>query len=42
VPCLIRWPAVVKPGTAINDIGKKTLLKGKTIGDMTYKVHPDG
>jgi Arylsulfatase A and related enzymes len=21
VPCLIRWPGVIKPGTVINDIG---------------------
>jgi len=60
VPCLIRWPGVIKPGTIINDIGahedmiptimaaagdpniKQDLLKGKTIGDMTYKVHLDG
>jgi arylsulfatase A-like enzyme len=60
VPCLIRWPGVIKPGTIINDIGahedmiptlmaavgdpniKDELLKGKTIGNMTYKVHIDG
>jgi arylsulfatase A-like enzyme len=60
VPCLIRWPGVIKPGTIINDIGahedmvptlmaavgattvKGDLLKGKTIGDVTYKVHLDG
>jgi len=60
VPCLIRWPGVIKPGTVINDIGahedmiptvmaavgdpkmKEDLLKGKKIGDMTYKVHLDG
>jgi arylsulfatase len=60
VPCLIRWPGVIQPGTIINDIcahedmiptllaaaGDPTvtedLLKGKTIGDMTYKVHLDG
>ena len=60
VPCLIRWPGVIKPGTVINDIGahedmvptllvaagaatvKEDLLKGMTIGDMTYKVHLDG
>ena len=60
VPCMIRWPGVVKPGTIINDIGahedmvptvlaaagdptvKEDLLKGKKIGDMTYKVHLDG
>ena len=60
VPCLIRWPGVIKPGTIINDIGahedmiptvlaaagdpniKQDLLKGKQIGDTTYKVHLDG
>jgi arylsulfatase len=60
VPCLIRWPNVIKPGTIINDIGahedmiptlmaavgdsniKDELMKGKTIGNMTYKVHLDG
>ncbi|MGO9586406.1 MAG: arylsulfatase [Limisphaerales bacterium] len=59
VPCLIRWPGVIKPGTIINDIGahedmfptllaavgdanvKDELLAGKTVGDMTYKVHLD-
>ena len=60
VPCMIRWPGVIKPGTIINDIGahedmiptllaaagdpavKEDLLKGKKVGDMTYKVHLDG
>jgi len=60
VPCLMRWPGVIKPGTIINDIGahedmmptilaaagdttiKEDLLKGKKVGDMTYKVHLDG
>jgi arylsulfatase A-like enzyme len=60
VPCLIRWPGVIKPGTIINDIGshedmlptllaavgdttvKEDLLKGRKVGDMTYKVHLDG
>jgi len=60
VPCMIRWPGVIKPGTIINDIGahedmmptllaaagdstlKEDLLKGKKIGDMSYKVHLDG
>jgi len=60
VPCLIRWPGVIKPGTIVNNIGahedmvptllaaagdttvKDDLLKGKEIGDMTYKVHLDG
>jgi len=60
VPCLIRWPGVIKPGMIINNIGahedmmptimaavgdpniKEDLLKGKTVGDMTYKVHLDG
>jgi arylsulfatase A-like enzyme len=60
VPCLIRWPGVIKPGTIINDIGshedmfptllaaagdtaaKEDLLKGKRVGDTTFKVHIDG
>ncbi len=60
VPCMIRWPGVIKPGTIINDIGshedmlptllaavgdttvKEDLLKGRKVGDMTYKVHLDG
>jgi len=60
VPCVIRWPGVIKPGTIINDIGahedmlptllaaagdtaaKQDLLKGRTVGSMTYKVHIDG
>ena len=60
VPCVIRWPGVIKPGTVINDMGahedmlptllaaagdttvKENLLKGKTVGDTTYKVHLDG
>ena len=60
VPCIIRWPGVIKPGTIINDMGahedmlptvmaavgdptiKEDLLKGKKIGDTTYKVHLDG
>jgi len=60
VPCAIRWPSVIKPGTLINGICahedmlptilaaagepsvKEELLKGKSIGDMTYKVHLDG
>ena len=60
VPCVIRWPGVIKPGTIINDIGahedmlttllaaagntnvKEELLKGKTVGGTTYKVHLDG
>ena len=60
VPCVIRWPGVIKPGTIINDIGshedmfptllaaagdttaKEDLLKGKKVGDMTFKVHIDG
>ncbi|MGD0208462.1 MAG: arylsulfatase [Verrucomicrobiota bacterium] len=60
VPCLIRWPGVIKPGTVINDMGsmedmiptllaavgdttiKEDLLKGRTIGDTTFKVHLDG
>ncbi len=60
VPCMIKWPGTIKPGTIINNIGahedmlstlvaaagdttaKEDLLKGRTIGDMTYKVHLDG
>jgi len=60
VPCAIRWPGVIKPGTVINDICahedmlmtlvtaagdttvKEDLMKGRKIGDMTYKVHLDG
>ena len=60
VPCAIRWPGVIKPGTIINDIGahedmlptllaaagdttvKEDLLKGRKVGNMTYKVHLDG
>jgi arylsulfatase len=60
VPCLIKWPGTIKPGTVINDIGahedmlttllaaagdttvKQDLLKGRTIGERSYKVHLDG
>jgi len=60
VPCAIRWPGVIKPGTIVNDIGahedmvptlmaaagdpgiKEALLKGKSLGATTYKVHLDG
>ena len=60
MPCMIRWPGVIKPGTIINDMGahedmiptllaavgdasvKEDLLKGKTYGDKTFKVHLDG
>jgi arylsulfatase len=60
VPCFIRWPGVIKPGTIINDISshedmfptllaaagdttaKEDLLKGKKVGDTTFKVHIDG
>jgi arylsulfatase len=60
VPCAIRWPGVVKPGTVVNEIGshedmlatllaaagdttvKEDLLKGRKVGDTTYKVHIDG
>jgi arylsulfatase A-like enzyme len=59
VPCAIRWPGVIKPGTVINDICahedmlptllaaagdttvKEDLLKGRQVGEMTYKVHLD-
>jgi arylsulfatase len=60
VPCVIRWPGTIKPGTVINEIGshedmlttllaaagdttvKEDLLKGRKVGDATYKVHLDG
>jgi arylsulfatase len=60
VPCLMRWPGVIKPGTIVNDVGshedmlltllaaagasglKEELLKGKKVGDQTFKVHLDG
>jgi arylsulfatase A-like enzyme len=40
VPCIIRWPGVIKPGTVINDIGShedmmETLLAAA--GDTTAK-----
>src|SRR6476620_11094458 len=60
VPCVVRWPGKIKPGSVSNemvahhdwlptflamagdaDVADK-LLKGYTIGDMTYKVHLDG
>ena len=60
VPCMVRWPGKIKPGTVSNQIVghhdwlptllamagdadvKEKLLKGHTVGDMTYKVHLDG
>ncbi|MFO0962166.1 MAG: arylsulfatase [Phycisphaerales bacterium] len=60
VPCVIRWPGVIKPGTIVNEIGAhedmmptllaaagdpkatEELLKGRKIGDQTFKVHLDG
>jgi arylsulfatase A-like enzyme len=60
VPCLVRWPGKINPGTVSNEIVAHhdwlptflamggdpditdKLLKGYTIGDMTYKVHLDG
>jgi arylsulfatase A-like enzyme len=60
VPCVVRWPGKIKPGTVSNEMVahhdwlptflamagdadvKDKLLKGYTIGDMTYKVHLDG
>ena len=60
VPCMIKWPGTIKPGTVVNDIGahedmlttilaaagdttvKEDLLKGRTIGERSYKVHLDG
>ena len=40
VPCLMRWPGVIKPGTIINDIGAHedmvtTLLAA--VGDPNVK-----
>ncbi len=60
VPCLVKWPGTIKPGTLVNDIGahedmlttilaaagdttvKEDLLKGRAIGERSYKVHLDG
>jgi arylsulfatase len=60
VPCMVRWPGKIKPGTVSNEIFSHLdwlptltaiagdaqvtdkLLKGYTVGDMTYKVHLDG
>ena len=60
VPCLIKWPGKIKPGSVSNGIQnhedlfvtlaaaaglpnlKEELVKGKKMGDMTYKVHLDG
>jgi arylsulfatase A-like enzyme len=60
VPTAIRWPAVIKAGTIINEIAshedmmttllaaagspdaKEELLKGKQVGNKTFKVHLDG
>jgi len=60
VPCMIRWPGHIAPGSVSNDIIshldwmptllaaagdtsiKTELLNGKTVGNMTYKVHLDG
>ena len=60
VPCLIKWPGTIKPGTVVNDIGahedmlptilaaagdatvKEDLLKNRTVGERSYKVHLDG
>ena len=60
VPCLMKWPGTIKPGTVVNDIGahedilttvlaaagdatvKEDLLKGRTVGERSYKVHLDG
>ena len=60
VPCFIRWPGVIKPGTIINDsashedmfptvlaaagdtTAKEDRLKGRRVGDTTFKVHIDG
>jgi arylsulfatase len=60
VPCMVRWPGKIKPGSVSNQIVghhdwlptflamagdadvKEKLLKGHTVGEMTYKVHLDG
>jgi len=60
VPCLIKWPGHIKPGTEANGVQshedlfvtlaaaaglpnlKDELLKGKTMGGASYKVHIDG
>ena len=60
VPCMVRWPGKIKPGSVSNQIVghhdwlptlmaiagddkiTEKLLKGHKVGDMTYKVHPDG
>lgn len=60
VPCMIRWPGKIKPGTISNEIVSHLdwfptllglagnskvadeLLKGKKVGETTYKVHLDG
>ena len=60
VPCVVRWPGKIKPGSVSNEMVAHhdwlptflamagdaevtdKLLKGYTIGDMTYKVHLDG
>src|SRR5207245_9510106 len=60
VPCVVRWPGKIKPGSVSNEIVghhdwlptflamagdaevKDKLLKGYTIGDMTYRVNLEG
>ena len=60
VPCMVRWPGKIKPGSVSNQIvghhdwlptllamaGEEDIIeklkKGYKVGDMTYKVHPDG
>ena len=60
VPCMVRWPGKIKPGSVSNQIVghhdwlptllaiagddniTEELMKGHKVGDMTYKVHPDG
>ena len=40
VPCMIRWPGVIKPGTVINDIGAHEDMMGTllaAVGDTTAK-----
>ncbi len=59
VPCVIRWPGVIEPGSVVNDLCahedflptlaaaagepdiKGKLLKGHSLGGVTFKVHLD-
>ena len=60
VPCMIRWPGTIAPGSVVNHVGahedmlttflaaagdptvKEDLLRGRSVGGATYKVHLDG